>query len=343
MEFSLVSTVFNEKNRLRLTIRDLTNQTLQPSEIIITDAGSTDGTLEILEDWKSSSKIPINIIVSPKCNVAKGRNLAIKSAKYDIIASTDFGCRFNKNWLDSIIAPFENKEIKVVGGSYTVNEEEQNSLAAKSAYIINKGYKPDMANRNFIPSSRSIAYRKEVYDTVGGYCEWLTLAADDYVFGLEIKAKKYSFYLVDKPYVFWGRHNGLIGFEKEAFRYGLGDGEAKLNFKTKIRNALQMFIRYICYILLLFLFISLYFHFYKNIVFYILFFIGLLGFRHYFIYVLKPWLKYKSNKYNIRVLFYSFFLFEKVQISYLKGYLKGYLFSNELQKMESLLLQKRLK
>jgi glycosyltransferase involved in cell wall biosynthesis len=342
MEFSLVSTVFNEANRLMLTVEDLINQTLQPSEIIITDAGSTDGTLKILEEWKQHSQVPIIIIVEPKCNVARGRNLAIRSAKYDLIASTDFGCRFDKNWLESIITPFENKEIKIVGGSYTVVEKEQNSLSAKSAYVINNGYKPDMSNSDFIPSSRSIAYKKEVFENVGGYCEWLTLAADDYVFGLELKAKKYSFYLVDKPYVFWGRHNSLVSFEKEAFRYGLGDGEAKMNFKIKIRGIIQLVLRYTSLILLSILFISLFSNFLKSITIFIILLIVMLGFRQYFIYVLKPWLKYKSNKYNLIVLFYSFFLFEKVQFNYLKGYLKGYFYSNSIQKSESLLLQKRL-
>lgn len=48
MEFTLISTVFNEARRLELTISELASQSLQPNEIIITDASSTDGALEIL-------------------------------------------------------------------------------------------------------------------------------------------------------------------------------------------------------------------------------------------------------------------------------------------------------
>ncbi|WP_394334976.1 glycosyltransferase [Niastella yeongjuensis] len=51
-QFTLVSTVFNERKRIDKTIEDLRNQTLQPAEIIITDAGSTDGTYEALIEWQ---------------------------------------------------------------------------------------------------------------------------------------------------------------------------------------------------------------------------------------------------------------------------------------------------
>ena len=49
MQFTLVSTIFNESRRLPQTIADLEAQTVQPTEIIITDAGSTDGTWALLE------------------------------------------------------------------------------------------------------------------------------------------------------------------------------------------------------------------------------------------------------------------------------------------------------
>jgi len=320
MEFTLVSTVYNEAKRLELTISDLENQSLQPSEIIITDAGSNDGTLKILSDWKNSSKIPIHIIVEPKCNVAEGRNLAIKASKYGIIASTDFGCRFDKDWLKSIIAPFKDNHVMVVGGSFTVKEEEQLTLPAKAAYIINNGYKINVFANNFIPSSRSIAYKKEVFNKVGGYCEWLTLAADDFVFGREIIANKYSINLVDKPLVFWGRHNELILFEKEAFRYGLGDGEAKLDVSSKVKNSIQFLMRR-----MFFVFFAICFFVPLNINIVLIFlFILSLGFRQYLLYVIKPWIALKSKKYNFKVLLFSFLLFEKTQFNYLKGYLKGY-------------------
>ncbi len=68
--FTLVSTVFNEKRSFS-TIQDIEGQTLKPNEIIITDAGSNDGTFESLLEWSKSSDI--TIIIQQKNKLCSGR------------------------------------------------------------------------------------------------------------------------------------------------------------------------------------------------------------------------------------------------------------------------------
>lgn len=343
MEFSLVSTVFNEAKRLKVTIQELENQTLLPSEIIITDAGSNDGTIEILEDWKNTSTIPIIIIIAPKCNVAQGRNIAIRKSSYGIIASTDFGCRFHKDWLKSIIEPFiQDSKTMVVGGSFTVIEEEQITISAKSAYIMSNGYRTDVNSKWFLPSSRSIAYRKSVFDDIGGYCEWLTLAADDTVFAKELLSKNYKIHLVDKPYVFWGRHKQFISFKKEAFRYGLGDGEARLGFVGKMKNLIYVFLRISFLVSSSFLIFNLLSGIQPSLFLIGLCIFSIVGFRPYYGAIFSPWLKMHSSKYGVKVLFACIYLFETTHFNYYKGYLKGYYFSDEKTKVGAKKLAARL-
>lgn len=341
MNFSLVSTVFNESKRLSQTIDDLRNQTLQPDEIIITDAGSTDGTLEILNNWKLESEIPIIILVKKRCNVAEGRNLAIKNASHTIIASTDFGCRFHPGWLESLISPFSNHEINVVGGAYSVVEGDQLTMSAKAAFIIANGYKTDVYSDSFIPSSRSIAFRKNVYEHIGGYCEWLTLAADDTIFGLELRANKYKIFPVDKPYVYWGRHSTAKGFFKEAFRYGLGDGEAGIHIQTLFK-CLAINLISLLFILLIVGSPTLVLNIPVNIKRTYLILIGLLLIIYYIFYI-KRWLQYKSSKYDYKVLFFGFLLIQGQKINYIKGYIKGLFFSKPFIKENAKKLKIRLK
>jgi glycosyltransferase involved in cell wall biosynthesis len=340
MQFTLVSTIFNEASRLEKTINDLEQQTLQPSEIIITDAGSIDGTYEKLLEWKAASPIPITIIKKPKCNVAEGRNLAIQAAKSPIIASTDFGCRFHPGWLESLVTPFIDEKVDVVSGAYTVREEDQVSLAQKAAYILSFGYTPNVREASFIPSSRSIAYKKEVFDNVGGYCGWLTLAADDLVFGKEILANKYTFYPVDKPFVYWIRHSNAKGFIKEANRYGLGDGESGVSSRNFWSNLISLAMR-CCFLLTVLLFWIAPIFFTSSPVSSLVLIIFLPGFRSYFSYT-KSWVKFRSSKYNFRVYLYGFYLLEVTRISYIRGYLSGVFYSTSYQREQSRLLKKRL-
>lgn len=322
--FTLVSTVFNENNRLQKTIEDLEQQTLKPTQIIITDAGSNDGTYESLQVWAKRSAIDIVVLQKNRCNVAEGRNLAIQNAKYDLIVSTDFGCRFHQDWLKSIVSPFNNHAISVVGGAYSVEESSIISLPSKANYVLTNGYKVAL-NDYFIPSSRSIAYYKTVWLTVGGYCEWLTLAADDLVFGKAIRAKGFKIALVNDAYVYWGRHESLKGYAKEAFRYGLGDGEARVNVRNTLSTSVEMVCRYLLFLSIISFVINLVYPIINDGYFLpaLIFVVGLRSYYRAF----KNWKSLHSSKYNGKVLVYSLLLIEVTRYNYIKGFIKGYFFS----------------
>jgi glycosyltransferase involved in cell wall biosynthesis len=338
MEFSLVSTVFNEIKRLDQTITDLENQTIKPAEIIITDAGSNDGTFERLKRWSEESSIKVRIIQKNRANVAEGRNLAITEAAHELIVSTDFGCRFDPGWLESLVLPFSDPKVKVTGGNYSVKEEEIQSLPARGTYVICNGYRQELDD-HFIPSSRSIAYYKSVWKDVGGYPEWLSLAGDDLVFGLLIRKKGYPIHLVKEPYVFWGRHKSAMAYSKEAFRYGLGDGEAKLNIRSAASKFIEISARYLFFAGLVVLLLP----FSKPVLPFILILpvLGMISFRSYY-WAFRNWLKLRSAKYNTGVLLYSFYLIELSRLYYLKGYVKGYFLSSENKKKASKKLKQLL-
>jgi len=328
--FSLVSTVFNEIDKIDQTISDINKQTLKPTEIIIVDAGSTDGTFERLNKWTSETTIPITILQQKKCNVAQGRNLAIINTKYEIIVSTDFGCRFHQDWLKSLIEPFYNSGAQVVAGSFSAVIPAKPTLLNKADYILSNQYKINL-DKYFVASSRSIAYYKSVWEKLGGYCEWLTLAADDTIFWRMIVAQNIPYHLVSDAYVYWGRHNTLRAFGRETFRYGLGDGEAKINFRNFLSLCVETALRYFLFAgLLSFIFIpSFYF---------IILSPCLLGLRSYK-FAFNKW-KNSKNDYNSKVLFFCIILIETTRINYLKGYLKGLIFANEKQKAGRKILRK---
>ena len=322
--FTLVSTVLNEKERIEESIAEIEKQLLHPNEIIITDAGSKDGTYERLLRWKAESTIPIIILQKIKCGAAEGRNMAIKAAKYDLIASTDFGCRYTSTWLQELVAPFQDPSIKVVGGAYDIFEKDMNSPAEKAAYIMYNGYKIDVHHPRFIPSSRSIAYYKSVWEHVGGYNEWLTLTGDDYLFGNLILKKGYKIYPSEKCNVYWGRHANAIGYAKEAFRYGIGEGETQVNIRNVFSSTAETLIRYAFCIALMALLIAKFIFAAPIPGYYFLFLLPMLiGFRSYFKYF-KSWLQVRSSKYNFKTLLLGFYIIELMRIYHFKGWVKGY-------------------
>ena len=104
MKVSLICTVKDEKETIIELLENIFKQTMSPDEVVIVDGGSSDGTIDIIQRY--SEKLPLKLIVSTGANIAKGRNIAIKNASYDIIASTDGGCKLDEKWLENLIQPF---------------------------------------------------------------------------------------------------------------------------------------------------------------------------------------------------------------------------------------------
>ena len=317
-KFTLVSTIYNEASRLQDSIADIENQTLKPDEVVIVDAGSNDGTLKILDEWRKKSSSDIKIIIEEKCNVARGRNMAIENATHDLIVSTDFGCRYEKRWLESLLEKFNSDSVQVVGGNFSIREEDINTLSARAAYLLAGGYENDI--KGFVPSSRSIAYYKSVWENVGRYPEWLTLAGDDTYFGHQLIAKGHKIHHVKEPLVFWGRHKDFKAYDKEAFRYGLGDGESKdpLNRRNIIVKTFELILR-VVFIISIVINIANGWMAWSVI----LMVLSVAGFRPY-IHLIKNWLKLRSKKYGIKSLMMAFLMLETNRWNYLKGYVKGY-------------------
>lgn len=230
---TLASTIYNDSEGLHTFFESMGKQTRLPDEIVIVDAGSKDGTWELMQTEASRSDRPwkMRAMQESRCNVARGRNLAIEAASGDIIISTDIGCDWDPEWLEELAAPFDgDSSIEQVNGSWAVKREDLRGPWAITEWAL-KGDQRLEATAESHCSSRSIAYRKSVWRALGGYPEDLTLAGDDAVYDYLSVSAGVNRAGAPKMHCYWHRHETLQGFFKEAYRYGLGDGEAGIRGK----------------------------------------------------------------------------------------------------------------
>lgn len=225
---SVVVTVFNESESIIPFLEDICNQSVLPAEIIICDGGSTDKTVDVIKQFIGEKKLHnIKVITSDKrINIAKGRNIAIREASNRIIAVTDGGCRIDKFWLEEITRPFfEEQRVDVVSGFYKALIE--NSFHEKIADIIVQDLK-EIEIESFLPSSRSIAFKKDCWEKVGGYPESLRLCGEDTLFDILLRRQGYYFVFNPKAIVYWKLPQNYRELAKKFYNYGYGDAEAKI-------------------------------------------------------------------------------------------------------------------
>ncbi|MCL0078844.1 glycosyltransferase [Dehalococcoidia bacterium] len=230
MKVSLISTLKNEGSSIKEFVDSLLSQSRPPDEIVIVDGGSTDKTTEIINSYINKGA-PIKLIIKKGTNIAKGANIAIKSAKHDLIASTHAGCRLDKDWLKNLMKPLvEDPSIDVVSGWY--EPDVQTDFEDCVAQLTCPKLERVLSNADkFLPSSRSVAYKKEVWEKVGGYPEWLSWAAEDTLFALSLRKAGYKFTFMKDAVVYWRMRPNLRGFFKQYYLYARGGGEAGAAFQ----------------------------------------------------------------------------------------------------------------
>jgi cellulose synthase/poly-beta-1,6-N-acetylglucosamine synthase-like glycosyltransferase len=273
------------------------NQTKKADEIIFVDSFSKDRTPEIIKKYKSKG---IKLI-QKKSNIAEARNIAIKNTRYNIIACTDASSKLDKNWLKNITNPFKDESIDVVSGGYIAVSE-----GGIGGYIAMVTVKPmeKWDEKTFIPSGRSVAFRKKAWKAVGGYPEKSRIG-EDTAFGLKLKENGFKFKLARDAMVFWSGRNTLKKFAKQFYSYGRGD-KLHGNFKKMTKNLLMVagFWVYLLVILIGFMWVPL--------ISFILILVPL-------IYLLTKGLQYFIKTKKLSALFYIPLLIFIKRISYIFG------------------------
>ena len=236
MKVSLIITVKNEAAGLGALLDSIAEQTRPPDEVVVCDGGSSDATLDLL---RAETRFPIRIVERPGANISQGRNAAIAAASGDIIASTDAGVRLDPAWLQHLLAPFKRDPKTAVVSGFFLPAPQTTFEVALGATVLPEPR--DIRPETFLPSSRSIAFRKEAWQSIGGYPEWLDYC-EDLVFDFALLEKYRPFAFAPEAIAHFRPRGSLRAFFRQYYLYARGDGKANLWLKRHL-------IRYATYLI----------------------------------------------------------------------------------------------
>ncbi len=222
MKVSIIATVKNEGEGMRPLLDSLLDQTRPPDEVIICDGGSTDETPAVLDEYRQW--LPLRVISAPGSNISQGRNRAIAAATGDVIAGTDAGVVLAPTWLEELIAPFADPSVQVVSGWFEADPYTDFEVVLGSTVLPTR---EDIDPATFLPSSRSVAFRKSAWEAVGGYPEWLE-HSEDLVFDRALRERFGPFAFAPDAVAYFRPRSSLRSFYRQYFAYARGDGKANL-------------------------------------------------------------------------------------------------------------------
>jgi glycosyltransferase involved in cell wall biosynthesis len=119
MNASIVVMTHNRKQVLEKTIDAMLQLEYSGKyEIIVVNDGSIDGTEEMMQKYSKNKEVVV--INQPRSLPCKARNNGIKKAKYEVVVIMDDDCIPRKDWLERLIAGFDEEGVGIVS-SYSVH------------------------------------------------------------------------------------------------------------------------------------------------------------------------------------------------------------------------------
>jgi glycosyltransferase involved in cell wall biosynthesis len=119
LKISIITIVLNQYDNVRETIESVLSQDVDVEYIII-DGGSTDGTLEVVQEYSSHLS---QIISEPDGGIYDAINKGIRLATSDIIGLIHCGDKFEENSLKKVVEIFSKLDVDLVYGDILVQED----------------------------------------------------------------------------------------------------------------------------------------------------------------------------------------------------------------------------
>jgi glycosyltransferase involved in cell wall biosynthesis len=111
-KLSVIIPTLNEERHVGSLLSDIAAQTREPEEVLVVDAGSTDGTAAVVRRFASVR------LLEGEPPVACGRNLGGRSATGDVLIFLDADVRLNEGFFEGFLWEFERRRLDIACPRY---------------------------------------------------------------------------------------------------------------------------------------------------------------------------------------------------------------------------------
>ncbi len=183
---SIIIPFRNESQNIIANLKSIESQLYPPNkfEVIYVDDFSDDNSLELLRSNINKNNIRVLSVpedYSKNAHKKRAIRYGIENAKGGIIVTTDADCIYDEEWLHSLMMSFDSLTGFVSGPVEFISSDKMFSKFQKlefaglvlcGAGLIGSGH-PTICN------AANIAYRKKVFDEVGGFKDQMNLSSGD--------------------------------------------------------------------------------------------------------------------------------------------------------------------
>ncbi len=183
---SIIIPFRNESENILKSLQCLETQSYPKDkfEVIYVDDFSEDDSFSKINLSGKSENVKVLSVperYSPNAHKKRAIRYGIENSKGEIIVTTDADCIQNKDWLLNLLSYFDKNTAFVSGPVEFMNDDKLFSKIQKIEFsgLVLAGAGLIGNNRPTICNAANIAYRKNIYEMVGGFKDQLNLSSGD--------------------------------------------------------------------------------------------------------------------------------------------------------------------
>jgi glycosyltransferase involved in cell wall biosynthesis len=212
---SIIIPTFNGASRIGNCLNSLVKQTMDRDvEILVVDDGSTDNTVNVVGRYSS-----VRVIAQANAGPAAARNRGALEAQGKILLFTDDDCVPMPDWLEAMLAPFNDPEVVGAKGVYRTH---QKSLAARFVQIEYEDKYRLMAGLPSIDfiDTYSAGFRRDRFLEMTGYDTSFPVAcAEDIELSYRMSARGWKMKFVPAAIVYHTHPDTFSRYLKKKYKF----------------------------------------------------------------------------------------------------------------------------
>jgi GT2 family glycosyltransferase len=248
VRISVIISTRNRAEQLPLCLEALMRQRDLPSqayEVIVVDNASRDHTRQVVGKIQQQSD-RVRYLYEEKLGLSAARNAGAAQARGEIICFVDDDAIPAPGFLEEVLLSFENRRATCVGGKIVAEWPDGAAPAwftPRYAHVVAQTSFGEAARRlarNEFPFGANIAFRREIFQSLGGFDENLGKRAGNNIWGEEIdlchrlQGKGFAFFYNPRALVWHVVGRGRATehyFIESIFGKGITEGHQKLTHR----------------------------------------------------------------------------------------------------------------
>lgn len=186
MKVSVVTAVLNGRDGIADTLCSVASQDYADIEHVIVDGGSTDGTLDIVRSCPSRVS---HVLSGRDQGVYDALNKGLSVCTGDVVLFLHSGDVYSgTDSLRLLVEPFSDPTVAVTFGDIAITDPRDRDRVLRLYGAAR--FRPEALHRGLMPPHPTLAVRRRVYDTYGGYDATYKIAGDfDFCIRVLLKAR----------------------------------------------------------------------------------------------------------------------------------------------------------